>query len=51
MKHILSFILITILWDCFRHLGVDKHVHHSDHVMDVKGRVKEIVIDTLFIGG
>lgn len=51
MKHILSFISIVILWGCSHYSGVDKHLRHSDNVMDVKELVKEIVIDTPIIGG
>lgn len=51
MKHILSFILIVILWGCSHPSGIDKYLHHSGNVMDVKRMVNEIVIDTPFIGG
>lgn len=50
MKRILPFILIAVLWGCSHHSGVDKHVRHSANVVDVKERVKEIVIDTPLIG-
>lgn len=51
MKHILPLILIVILWGCSHSSGVDKHLHHSNNVMNVKELVKEIAVDTPFIGG
>ena len=50
MKHILLFVLISLLWGCSHRSGVDKHLNHSGNVMDVKGLVKEIVIDSPFVG-
>lgn len=50
MKHILLFVLISLLWGCSHRSGVDKHLNHSGKVMDVKGLVKEIVIDSPFVG-
>lgn len=50
MKHILSFILIIILWGCSHNSSVDKHLRHSGNEVDVKGLVKEIVIDTPLVG-
>ena len=50
MKHLLFFNLLIVLWGCSNNSGIDKHVHHSGNVMDVKGLVKEIVIDTPLVG-
>lgn len=50
MKHILFIVLISLLWGCSHRSVVDKHLNHSGKVMDVKGLVKEIVIDSPFVG-
>lgn len=51
MKYLISFTLFIFLWGCSHHSGVDKHLRHSDNVVDVKDLVQEIVIDTPLIGG
>lgn len=51
MKNILFFILIVAICGCSHRSGNDKYINHSDNIMDVKGLVREIVIDTPLIGG
>lgn len=52
MKNLISSIfLLFCLCGCSHNSGVDKHLHHSGNVMDVKERVKEIVIDTPLVSG
>ena len=50
IKYVIFSILIVVFWGCSNNSGIDKHIHHSGNVMDIKGLVKEIVIDTPLIG-
>lgn len=44
-------MLIAVFEGCSHNSSVEKHLTHSGNVMDVKGLVKEIVIDTPLVSG
>ncbi|WP_294628974.1 6-bladed beta-propeller [uncultured Bacteroides sp.] len=50
MKHLVSLVLLAFLYGCSNRSGIDKHLRHSDNVLNVKELVYEIVIDTPLVG-
>ncbi len=50
MKRLVSLVLLAFLYGCSNRSGIDKHLRHSDNVLNVKELVHEIVIDTPLVG-
>lgn len=52
MKHIVYFALfVFFVSSCYRTFNVEKFQDHFTNIIDAKGLVKDIVIDTPLIGG
>ena len=49
MKKLLPLLLITLCWSCTEKSGLEKYQDKRDNVVNVKNKIKEIVIDDVLI--